>query len=156
VVSHGPNSSRTDRSRFRLLFDWTGTDDPTPYLAVPRAIAVMGGLLPGGWEALRTHNHQLVLEGRRIVSDAIGAAGLPDAAMLGSMASIPLAPAVRDARGRDPLALALRHRHGIEVPVPAWPQQPKRLLRISAQAYNRIEDYERLAEALIAERVSAA
>jgi len=34
------------------------------------------------------------------------------------------------------------------VPIFPWPAAPKRLLRISAQAYNGIEDYEKLGTAL--------
>jgi isopenicillin-N epimerase len=41
--------------------------------------------------------------------------------------------------------------HHIEVPVIAWPRAPRRLLRISAQRYNTIGDYDRLAAALRAE-----
>jgi len=51
----------------------------------------------------------------------------------------------------DPLADVLRHGWQIEVPVMSWPAPPNRLVRISAQLYNRPEDYVRLAEALVAE-----
>ena len=37
---------------------------------------------------------------------------------------------------------------GIEVPIMRWPAPPRRLIRISAQLYNRVEQYARLAEAL--------
>jgi selenocysteine lyase/cysteine desulfurase len=54
----------------------------------------------------------------------------------------------------DPLHDALFERHAIEVPVTGWPHSPaegarQRLLRISAQAYNSIADYHRLADALV-------
>jgi isopenicillin-N epimerase len=38
--------------------------------------------------------------------------------------------------------------------VMTWPAAPRRLLRISAQLYNRREHYERLAQALVKELAS--
>jgi selenocysteine lyase/cysteine desulfurase len=38
--------------------------------------------------------------------------------------------------------------HHFEVPVIAWPTPPRRLIRISAQLYNRIEQYDYLTDAL--------
>jgi isopenicillin-N epimerase len=49
----------------------------------------------------------------------------------------------------DALQDSLFFEHRIEVPVVPWPHPPKRLLRVSAQLYNTIEDYQRLAEALV-------
>ena len=42
----------------------------------------------------------------------------------------------------------LFERFGIEVPVMVWPAAPRKLLRVSAQAYNSPEQYERLADVL--------
>jgi len=50
--------------------------------------------------------------------------------------------------GNDPIHRELFDRFNIEVPVMAWPNRPKRVLRISAQVYNTATEYERPAEAL--------
>lgn len=153
VISHGANSTRTDRSRFRLEFDFTGTLDYTPFLCVPDAIDAMGRLFAGGWAELRQRNHALVLAGRDILSRVLRVPAPAPDAMLGSLAALPLPdatpPAPPPPLGLDPLHAALFERHRIEVPVPFWPQWPARLLRISAQAYNDRTQYERLAAALV-------
>jgi isopenicillin-N epimerase len=59
--------------------------------------------------------------------------------MLGSLASIPISDGDAEALGRR-----LLDEHGIEVPVFGWPAAPRRLLRVSAQLYNTIDQYERL------------
>jgi isopenicillin-N epimerase len=152
TISHGANSPRRDRSRFLLEFDWVGTDDPTACLAVPEALRFMGTLLPGGWDALRRHNRALVLAGRDLLCRALAIAPPCPDEMIGSLASLPLpdgdgAPPT-SALYADPLQDRLLAEARIEVPVIPWPQPPRRLLRISAQAYNVPADYRRLAEAL--------
>jgi isopenicillin-N epimerase len=149
VLSHGANSPRADRSRFRLEFDWTGTHDPTAYLAVPEAIRVLGAALPGGWPALMARNRALALAARRRLAEALGLAPPCPDAMIGSLAAVPLPDADRPMPPRrDPLQVALLERFRIEVPVIAWPASPGRLLRVSAQLYNTPEQYLRLADAL--------
>jgi len=151
IVSHGASSSRTDRSRFLLEFDWTGTQDPTAVLCIPEAIRFLGGLLPGGWPELMDRNHGAALEGRRVLAQALGVAlPCPDE-MIGSLAALPLpdgASGARRASGVDPLQRALFDRYAIEVPVMPWPAPPRRLLRISAQVYLRPGAFEQLAGAL--------
>ena len=154
TISHGANAVRPGRSRFRLEFDWTGTDDPTAWLTVARALDYLGSLVPGGWPALMARNRGLALEARRLLCAAAGSAlPCPDE-MVGSIASICLPDGqVTEARWRrlDPLQARLFEEWKIEVPVMSWPAAPHRLLRISAQLYNGPQHYARLAEALSAE-----
>ena len=70
--------------------------------------------------------------------------------MVGSSAAVPLAEgkAYGPKLYGDPRQDALFYEHNIEVPIHPWPHQPKRVLRVSAQLYNEIGDYEKLADAL--------
>ncbi|MBL8950048.1 MAG: aminotransferase class V-fold PLP-dependent enzyme [Myxococcaceae bacterium] len=138
VISHGANSPRTDRSRFQLEFDWQGTVDPTPWLCVSKALETMEKLEPGGWPALMKRNRALALRARDLLTPTRPA---PDD-MLGTLVAWQL-----DDGDALPLHDAL-FASGIEVPVFPWPAPPRRLIRISAQHYNEVADYERLAEAL--------
>jgi isopenicillin-N epimerase len=153
VISHGANSPRADRSRFHLEFDWVGTADPTAVLSVPEAIRFMGGLLEDGWRELRRRNRQLALQARDELCRRLSIEPPCPDGMVGSMSALPL-PAGRPGKPTsalytEELQSALLARWRIEVPIIPWPSPPARLVRISAQVYNRIEQYERLAGALI-------
>ncbi len=144
VISHGANSPRTDRSFFRLEFDWTGTSDPTAFLCVPEAIRVMGSLLPGGWNELMQQNHSKALAARRMLSTVLKVdLPCPDH-MIGSMAAVPL-----PGGSVETLYDTLFYRYQIEVPIIPWQPAPSRLLRISAQLYNTVAEYDQLASALV-------
>ena len=74
--------------------------------------------------------------------------------MIGSIASVRLPdnPIVDTTwRRPDPLQTRLFEGWRIEVPIMRWPAPPRRLVRVSAQLYNRPEHYVRLAEALVKE-----
>jgi len=148
-ISHGANAPRTDRSRYLLEFDWTGTFDPSAWLSVPAALRFMDE--QGGWPAVMHRNRELALRARDLLCDTLGIDKPAPDAMLGAMAAVPLpdnTEAGTPPLYLDPLQDRLLFEHGIEVPIVPWPQPPRCLLRISAQLYNEFADYEKLAAAL--------
>ena len=77
--------------------------------------------------------------------------------MIGALAAIPLPDARRAPPPGAPqpvyqtaLQTALVERHGVQVPIIEW-RPMRRLVRISAQVYNDPAEYDRLADALLAE-----
>ncbi len=115
-------------------FDWTGTRDPSAVLSVPAAIAfheVLGGA------ALRDRNIALAGQAAALVARRLSTEALPGAAAM-RLVRLPAAPGT-DARAFRARLLAA----GTDAPVHAiggalW-------LRLSAFAYNELEDYARLA-----------
>ncbi|PKN55285.1 MAG: aminotransferase [Deltaproteobacteria bacterium HGW-Deltaproteobacteria-14] len=146
IISHGWSLPEGRQTRFRLEFDWTGTGDPTPYLAVPFAIHYLAGLVAGGWDAIRARNRALALEMRATLMAALGIDTPPASDdMIGALVSLP----VSDGDEAE-LNEALWRDHRVEVAVMAWPSPPRRLIRVAAQLYNGSRDVERLVAGLAA------
>jgi isopenicillin-N epimerase len=113
-------------------------------LSIPAAIEFMDRL---GWERLRRHNHQLVSHGQSVVSTALGLPPPVYEARFESMAIVEL-PRGSAATEDEALAIQARlyERARVEAPFTVW--HDRCFLRLSAHAYNRPADYERLADAL--------
>jgi len=151
VVSHGLNQPLADdETRFHALFDWPGTSDLTPWLVVPDAIEAVGRLHRDGWPGVMSANRDLALAARRIVCDSLDLEPPAPEDMVGSMATVILPGASPGGRpgDADPLMSRLRDEAAIVVPVFGWIGIEGRLLRLSAQRYNSVDQYERLADAL--------
>jgi isopenicillin-N epimerase len=151
-ISHGRNSPRTDKRRFQLDFDWAGTDDPSPFLCVPDALAFLDGLLPGGIDALQQHWKRLALAARDLLCDALGVAPPAPDGFVGSLATVilpkPPGSAPLPPLYLHPLQVRLWEEAKIEIPVMPAPNGRDWSIRLSAAPYNDEADYRRLADAL--------
>jgi isopenicillin-N epimerase len=149
ATSHGFSAPDDGRHRFEREHEWTGTWDPTPFLAAEAALdhgEALGRALCGiedGWAGLRARQRGLALEARAILSEILDVTPPAPPELITSMVTLPLPD------GDAPsLYHALFHEDRIEVPVFAWPSPPRRWVRISAQVYNEAGQYRRLAERL--------
>ncbi len=150
VISHAANRQREDRSRFLCEFDWTGTFDPAPLLSLPSAIDFLNSLLPGGLAELMRSNRELAMRSRDLLASALRIdPPVPDS-MIASLVAVPLPPLTTPIAGteRDPLQLRLRQAHGFELPFFTFKDLGCRVLRISLQIYNDLDQVERLADIL--------
>lgn len=148
VTSHGATLPVVGSSRFRLEHDWTGTHDPSTFLAVPAAIAEVAAL-GGGWPAVRARGRALSHAFADEVSARLGADPIAPPAMRGAMVAL----AVDLPTGADALAIerALLA-DGIELPVIAAGRAgvaPWSLVRFSAHLYNQRGDLDRALAALV-------
>ena len=127
-------------------FDWTGTRDPSSWLAAPAGLDFMRDVL--GVSAMRAHNHRLAWQSARRLAGRWGHRWTTPEAMVGCMVSVPLPERLgpADVATARRLRDALLFEHGIEVPVIArggalW-------ARLSMQVYNDESDIDRLEAAV--------
>ncbi|TWU08577.1 Isopenicillin N epimerase [Stieleria varia] len=144
VISHGANTVWPGRSKFQSEFDWVGTYDPTPLLAVPAALDFLESLHVGGIIGHMLSNHQLALAARAILLDRLAIEAPSPESMIGSMVTIPLPQHIVDSFAAcESLQQWLYKEHKIELPIFRG-SRDRWLLRVSLQAYNTIEQIERL------------
>ena len=150
-ISHGASFEGTDQEKFEFEFGWPGTQDPTPWLCIPLAIDFLEGLVEGGWPTIMERNRSLALEGRKILCEALGTTEPVPSSLVSSIASVEM-PGEGEvgpmSMEGDPYHNYLLDEFGIQVPVFPWRHHSRRYIRISAQLYNSVEEYEFLAECL--------
>lgn len=135
VVSHGY------RLGLHAELDWTGTDDPTGWLCAARAVELHE---QAGGEAFRAAHHALLLQARALLVDLLGLRAPAPEELLGALCTLPL-PGL--AESDVALVQARVHEERVEVPIIPW--GGRLWFRVSAfAAYNRLEQYQRLAEVL--------
>jgi isopenicillin-N epimerase len=129
---------------FTAEFDLVGTRDPSAHLAAPAAIAMLREL---GFDAVRRYNHDLAWSAAKMLAAHWGTPFTTPESMIAVMATVPLPErfgSTRDDAFRLRDALLFEDR--IEIQLHA--ARGRLWVRISAQVYNELSDYERLAEAV--------
>ncbi|WP_329108356.1 aminotransferase class V-fold PLP-dependent enzyme [Micromonospora sp. NBC_01699] len=132
---------------FPLNVEFQATLDYSSWLAAPVGLFTLRSL---GVDRVRAHNAALAAYGQRVVGAALGlgAADLPDPG--GPTIAMRLVPLPDGVATTFPDAIALRQRVAdtLATDVFLGPWGGRGWLRLSAQVYNRAEEYDRLAEAL--------
>lgn len=146
-ITRPPVASHGDETSFLEAFDWTGTFDPTGWVCAAAGLDAHERL---GGAGLMAANHEKVRSGRVILSERLRV-GLPhedDPRVYGAMAAVqvPVRQGAGELSACNALHDALRDSFNIEVPIIAFGGQT--WVRISGQAYNRVEQYGRLGDAL--------
>lgn len=139
IISHGYQQGHVEE------FNWQGTRDYTPWRSIPFVLDWIQR--EWGWDAMRRHNHQMASWAHAMLCEAWEVEPISplDASLLGSMATLALPESIRASYQQlGPLHDHLRDEHGIEVPIMEW--DGRLWIRVSAQLYNRPEDYRRLAD----------
>ncbi len=149
IVSWGQSIGGKPRN-WQDEFVWSGTRDPSAFLAIPAAIDFFEREV-GGFEAFRAASRQLVDHAHRRIVAITGLAPMARdvAKWCPTMVSLPLPPSVGETTSPNqihPIQAALWELARIEALVPQW--SGRRYLRVSCHLYNDIKEIDRLGETL--------
>jgi isopenicillin-N epimerase len=142
---HAHIISHNYKQGYHPEFEWIGTRDLTPFLALDASLSFIKEF---GAENIRNYNRGLALNARSMLAKKCGTTVLTPDSMIASMAVIALP---KHLKGDDPLTGVLHDRlrdeYHCELPVIVFGDTT--YLRISAQIYNDMSDYDQLAAAIL-------
>jgi isopenicillin-N epimerase len=125
-------------SDFLDFHEWLGTDDPSAFLSVPKAIEFQER---HDWVAVRQRCHKLAV---RVIEEATRIDGVARVHPNDLFYQMALLEITRGGNA-EPLKSEL-YKRGIEVPLISW--NGRLFVRVSLQAYNTVQDVEQFVTAL--------
>jgi isopenicillin-N epimerase len=130
-----------------MEFDFVGTRDPSPWLAVEAALDAVEAF--GGLDRIRAYAQGLRRQASELLRSRMGTPAAAPESMLASLCTMPL-PDRAPFRGgwgeAKVLGIRIWEQHRIEAMFVPW--QGRLFLRISPQIYNHLDEYEALARVL--------
>lgn len=151
IISHYNDMDSHGASHWANQFMWDGTHDFSAYFCVGDTLDYIEKLHPGGWEGVMNSNHQLVWNAGKLIAEKLGFELPLKEAYIGSILTLPMPDGEEGFpkfNETPPLKQKLYEKYQIQVPVFMFPKAPKQWLRISAQLYNNLAQYDYLADCL--------
>lgn len=138
TISHGYGSGLR-------AFDWIGTRDPSSWLAVEDALDFVEGI--GGLDRVRVYDRDRLDGFAELVADRMGVPRIAPREMTALMETLPLPG--EPSGDAEAWMRRVWDAHQVECKLESI--HDRLFVRLSSQIYNRTEDYDRLAKALLAE-----
>ena len=138
VVSWGYKSDTPSHSKFLDYHQWQGTNDYSAYLTMPEIIKF---LKKYNWKNVAKKCRENNLTAREMLNNFLSKEPISDDKFIGQMSSI-------DFECKDIMAFRMRLFKEFKIQVPIFEWENKTFLRISMQAYNDINDIDKLIFAL--------
>ena len=134
VVSWGYESEMPSHSKFLDYHQWQGTNDLSTYLTIPDVINFLD---VNDWITVSNRCHEINIEAREMVNHCLNQDPLSNNEFIGQMSSIKI-------RCKDPFELQKIFYTEYKIIIPIFEWNDEMFLRFSIQAYNSIEDIEKL------------
>ena len=156
-LSHRHDKAVGTPENWSNQFIMTGTMDYSPYFCMATAIDFFENTFENGWSGVRNYNHNLTLQARKLLADALETTLPAPENRIGNLATILLnddvAPPAYGYNYSEGLQDRLFYEHNIEVPIFYIKNhetgKTAQYLRIACQLYNSLPQYQHLATILL-------
>ena len=134
VVSWGYDAEIPGISKYLDYHQWQGTNDPSAYLTVPDVIKFLNKY---NWREVSLNCRKINIEARELVNKSLNKNPISNNQFIGQMSAIEI-------KCEDSIKVIKKLYEDFKIVVPIVKWENKMLLRFSIQAYNSMEDIEKL------------